>query len=181
MSPASCGIASLARQGLITPNPATACAARDDGHQSFLEGTVLNSAHKHVTPLGEHHLAFPTWGHYSHCTIAQLQNCHVNPTYVFVSIIASAYFLQLQYGSDCDSPIPSNKLYNNSEAILKFFWRMPISVCDWDQTKRQQDITFFQRPRPAGVPNFPSATLFTPVSFSFIVRCPVTTHSPPKT
>jgi hypothetical protein len=60
VSPASCAIASLARQGLITPNPATAYAARDDGHQSFLEGTVLSSAHKHVTPLGRTSPRIPT-------------------------------------------------------------------------------------------------------------------------
>jgi len=51
VSPASCGIASLARQGLVNPNPTTVYTARDDGHQSFLEGTVLNSAHGHVGPL----------------------------------------------------------------------------------------------------------------------------------
>src|SRR5216683_3942063 len=62
VSPASCGIASLARQGPITPNPITAYAARDDGHQSFPEGTALNSARRHVTPLGQTSPRIPTLG-----------------------------------------------------------------------------------------------------------------------
>jgi hypothetical protein len=93
VSPASCGIASLARQGLITPNPATAFAARDDGHQSFLEGTALNSAHRHVIPLGENialhsHLGAITATAPSHSYLSY----HVNLIEVFVPIIGSGPF-----------------------------------------------------------------------------------------
>jgi hypothetical protein len=102
VSPASCGIASLARQGLITPNPTTAYAARDNGHQSFLEGTVLNSAHKHVTPLRENiashsHLGAIT----ATAPSGSYITCPVNLTDVFVSIIASAHLNY--YRSDCEA------------------------------------------------------------------------------
>ena len=41
-----------------------------------------------------------------------------------------------------DDALNSGELYNNPEAILHFSGECRFSLCDWNQTKRQQEITF---------------------------------------